>query len=859
MKNRLLIYILILGITQIHCSGDNPSRTNSFLNNSSTDISQEKSNKKTDEQTDTVVQQPKTNNPDQINQFKSGNYLLEGKIQKGPFIQGTNVFVRELDSKLRQTGISFFTQTEDNTGLFRIDVEMSTPFAEIIATGPYFNEITGQVSDAIITLRAIVNLSESPVVNVNVLTDITRNRIVEIVKEGKTINEARIQAEAEVARFFGYNEEEIINFQTLDIAEDGIRNSALLAVSAITQQNHTASTLQEFLSKLGQDFKDNGKIDDENLIQKVKDNSAQLDLTQIRENLENRYLNIESIASIPSFENFIDTDGNGQINGTDDTQLVVIPLQEGDIISESDVFHYDIHFSGRRPTENILVNISHNLEDEEINLSSSQLTFTPDNFTTPQRVSLSFIDRFGNNRNNLNLNLSFETPNSGNAQYSYMTSEPSLFEIVNLNELIFSDESPFFVRVVLNETANNELNREDLIELIASSDDSLITDFIYRYSNIGRHRQASFYIIPNRNLSDIDSQDVIINIGLNHPHVIPEPFSFQFNQFQEPEYSFIHTQIIQSEVFNCYVTELPTQVNGNCILTYISENHFLITTAKTNSLNKNHILEIRDGNTQDFLPKNLEIEGHIDGDQNTASLNNIKDMKKLSDNQFVIIDTHHETGNYTLRIIDENKDITTFFTFPPDTINRSHTIVPLSNNRYYFIPIQNHTNLCWSHIYFLDLNLAENNQLHLLRDENHQPLCLLGSVNNINHDENGNIYFTQRDFDEPLTNVKKISYNPNAPLEFTLHADNIFQNESIYTMKLNHQNRLVILDENSQKTIDTQGNLLENNENIFHWSDNFIGGDAGRMYIDQNNDIYFLSISHITNQAIQYKLFRNEI
>ena len=45
---------------------------------------------------------------------------LSGKVQKGPYVQGTEITVRELDSSMIPTGNTFTGTIDDNTGSFGI-------------------------------------------------------------------------------------------------------------------------------------------------------------------------------------------------------------------------------------------------------------------------------------------------------------------------------------------------------------------------------------------------------------------------------------------------------------------------------------------------------------------------------------------------------------------------------------------------------------------------------------------------------------------------------------------------------------------------------------------------------------------
>jgi len=83
--------------------------------------------------------------------------VVEGGAQKGPFILGSTVLVSPIDEEGVATGAVFTTSTRSDRGDFKVRANLGgKDAAEVSATGFYFNEVTGEVSDAQLTLRAFV-------------------------------------------------------------------------------------------------------------------------------------------------------------------------------------------------------------------------------------------------------------------------------------------------------------------------------------------------------------------------------------------------------------------------------------------------------------------------------------------------------------------------------------------------------------------------------------------------------------------------------------------------------------------------------------------------------------------------------
>lgn len=256
----------------------------------------------------------------------SGTYSVSGYVQKGPFISGSAITIQELDDELEPTGASYQTTTTDDFGTFSLGSQIDSSYVEVIATGFYFNEISGYLSNANLTLRAIVDLSTQEDVNVNVLTTLEKDRIKYLISnEGLIFTEARTQAEEEILAIFNIHEDIISSFSRMDISQEGDGNAILLAVSAILlsgnvigEESESSAELSEFISKINLDIEEDGTLDDASCIEGLNNKVMNLNLYIIKENLANRYEDLGSSITPPDFEDFIDSDNDGTINIDDD-------------------------------------------------------------------------------------------------------------------------------------------------------------------------------------------------------------------------------------------------------------------------------------------------------------------------------------------------------------------------------------------------------------------------------------------------------------------------------------------------------------------------------------------------------------
>lgn len=242
------------------------------------------------------------------------SYSFSGKAQKGPFITGSNVTMNELNANLGQTGKSFITTISNDDGSFSLEnIELNSSLTLLTANGFYFSEIYRELSSATLSLQALVDLSDKESININVMTHLARGRIEKLVSDGLKFREANEQAKSELMTFLGVTESFDIDFEELDISKNEEYNAALLAFSILLQRytmiwNERPSLtaeLTQLLAGLASDFSMDGQINNKNLTDTLLYNISQLNLIDIRSNVERRYADLGQQVIIPDFEKYI--------------------------------------------------------------------------------------------------------------------------------------------------------------------------------------------------------------------------------------------------------------------------------------------------------------------------------------------------------------------------------------------------------------------------------------------------------------------------------------------------------------------------------------------------------------------------
>lgn len=231
---------------------------------------------------------------------------ISGYVQKGPYIIGTSITLSELRENLSQTGKTFSASISNNLGSFEIrNIELSSRYVEIKANGFYFNEVAGENSSAQLTLSALSDIKDRSSLNVNILSHLEKDRLVQLVSEGLSFAEAKAQAQAEVLAVFQIIKGDMGESESLNIAEEGEDNAILLAISLIIQGYLDVADMSELIGKMSADLKEDGTLNDPSTGTVLINNARLLNLPEIRENLEARFEEQNMDADIPNFEHYV--------------------------------------------------------------------------------------------------------------------------------------------------------------------------------------------------------------------------------------------------------------------------------------------------------------------------------------------------------------------------------------------------------------------------------------------------------------------------------------------------------------------------------------------------------------------------
>lgn len=292
---------------------------------------------------------------------RSNKYAhIEGYVQKGQLVRGSQVTAFVLDHELKATGKSYPANISDDLGAFAIDIKVEEPFLELRAEGYYFNEVTGEVSESPIYLEAIGN-QQSTNLNINLLTTITKPRIKKLLAEGKGWATSTLTAQRELLTALGADET-TEDFTDIDITGADKSDALLLALACIIQQDRSISEIVTLLQNTASEFEAEGKLSDKT-VEVILANRSNVNPFDVAKNIA-CYYSAKSITgkNLPSFYRYLD-----------DKYDADFIIEQGSIIDMSP--EYSMNYGPIESSCEILSDIEFDIEcaDEDVTVLKEQI------------------------------------------------------------------------------------------------------------------------------------------------------------------------------------------------------------------------------------------------------------------------------------------------------------------------------------------------------------------------------------------------------------------------------------------------------------------------------------------------------
>ncbi|EOV0096952.1 hypothetical protein ACOIXW_000464 [Vibrio parahaemolyticus] len=248
-------------------------------------------------------------------------YQFGGAVQKGPLQPGSVVTINELNQDLQPTGRSYTTQIEDYEGNYSVKERFSTPYAELVAHGYYFNELTNH-ADEQMSMSAFVDMNATSQVNFNVATAAMKQSVMAQVQAGTEFNEAVDKATSDLLKLYSYAPEQWsghINFYNTNLSNSGDTSTLLLVISAstLTMATDNKLTLEEQIDEIGQVLLEPESVQFEEMKQALSTYNLALYKTAAYENTQKYFADNGLEFDIPHIDYFIDVDGDGVLPSKD--------------------------------------------------------------------------------------------------------------------------------------------------------------------------------------------------------------------------------------------------------------------------------------------------------------------------------------------------------------------------------------------------------------------------------------------------------------------------------------------------------------------------------------------------------------
>lgn len=261
--------------------------------------------------------------------YKSG---FSGAIQKGPFIVGSRVEIQEYDNNMKLTGRKFVVETKDDLGSFDVPAENLNRYVEAIASGYFFNEVSGVITSEPTELKALIDLEATDRPTINILTTLQRRRMMKLINDGASFADAQKDSLEEVLRAFNIDRglAGVLEAAGLDIAGTSEQDAVLTAASAVFMQaakiaydeapfengkknTSISAQLTDMVNRLTSDIEQDGNIETNtaDIMERIRKAGQQINLDEVRSNITTHYQKRGQEVYLPLFEEWVDKDGSG--------------------------------------------------------------------------------------------------------------------------------------------------------------------------------------------------------------------------------------------------------------------------------------------------------------------------------------------------------------------------------------------------------------------------------------------------------------------------------------------------------------------------------------------------------------------
>lgn len=255
----------------------------------------------------------------------------DGIVFKGPMDVGGRVAVQGVDASGAEVGEPVDVEVDSELGTFSVAIGHSG-IVLLRAEGPVLDESTGVTTGFSLPLMAYGELTDDvAALQVNVLGDLSRDRLQTLLGQGASFEDARAQAEAELiaALPVGHQVELHTAGAAIDPYGHGPEQAWIFAVSAVLARLGTTDALGDLadvLDTVRQDLAPDGALD-ASLVERIYQVELETDPDLAMLSLGATIVDFGDGEALPDIHPALDSDHDGVANDVDNCRYVANPDQ----------------------------------------------------------------------------------------------------------------------------------------------------------------------------------------------------------------------------------------------------------------------------------------------------------------------------------------------------------------------------------------------------------------------------------------------------------------------------------------------------------------------------------------------------
>ena len=313
----------------------------------------------------------KDSNKENGGNFVPKEFMVKGQVEKGPFVSGSIINMQPLNQRMQAVGSTYSATITDDMGSFSFNPEeFSEPYARLSVSGYFYNEYKGTLSNGQITLQSVVDLQDKSSVNVNLLTHLKYQRVLNLIDEGASFSDANAKAQEELLKSFGLQKMNTADVSQFSVAAGTDEAAALIATSALLLSDRTEAQFTEYLANLCKDFAADGQFSQTNKEQINKDKEKLAsNLKNIRQHLIDRYTQLNHSITVKDLANFVDWDDNGTVGDENHDPNKPVTLSQSSIEAPMEGGTYRITYNS-----DVRLYLTPQMDGEQTYVSIAMLT-----------------------------------------------------------------------------------------------------------------------------------------------------------------------------------------------------------------------------------------------------------------------------------------------------------------------------------------------------------------------------------------------------------------------------------------------------------------------------------------------------